>query len=116
MRIRRGIALTGAVAALVAAAGGGIAYAVAGESDERVTAPEAARAKRAALAAVGGGTVLEVERQDGDGAGAYEVEIRRGDGSQVEVHLDGGFEPVATEMDDDGASGSDDDEGADSDD
>ena len=47
--------------------------------------------------------MLEVERQDGDGAGVYEVEVRRADGSQVEIHLDAQFEPVGSAPDDDGS-------------
>ena len=51
---------------------------------------------------VGGGTVLEVEKQDGDGDGVYEVEVERPDGSQVEVHVSGQFDSVGTAADDDG--------------
>jgi hypothetical protein len=58
----------------------------------------------AALEAAGGGTVLEIERQDGDGAGVFEVEVRRSDGSQVEIHLDAGYQPVDTAADDDSGS------------
>jgi hypothetical protein len=103
MRIdRRLVALAIGVAAL-AAAGAGIAKAVAG-SGEEVHGPAAERAAAAALEAAGGGTVLEVERQDGDGTGAYEVEVRREDGSQVEIQLDASFKPVGTAPDDDGRS------------
>ena len=45
--------------------------------------------------------MLEVEGQDGDGAGVYEVEVRRADGSQVEIHLNAAFEPVGQQADDD---------------
>jgi hypothetical protein len=65
------------------------------------------------LDAVGGGTVTEVEFQDGDGAGTYEVEVKQADGSQVEVHLDGAFEKVGTAADDDAGEGPDDDDGDD---
>jgi hypothetical protein len=116
MNIRRRMVVLVAAIAVLAAGGGGIAYAVGGDGEESVTGPDAERAKSAALAAAGGGTVREVERQDGDGAGVFEVEVRRDDGSQVEIHLDGNFQPVGTEPDDDGASGSDVDEGADTDD
>ena len=47
--------------------------------------------------------MLEIERQDGDGAGFYEVEVRREDGSQVEIHLDAQFQPVGSAADDDSA-------------
>jgi hypothetical protein len=58
--------------------------------------------------------VLEVEQQDGDGAGTYEVEVRRADGSTVEIHLDSVFQPVGTAADDDGSSGEDESESDDS--
>lgn len=48
----------------------------------------------------GGGTVTETEV--GDDGSAYEVEIRRADGSQVEVQLDADFTVIASERDDDG--------------
>jgi anti-sigma factor RsiW len=100
--------VAGVAAALLAVAGGaGIAQAVSG-SDEQVTGPAADRAAAAAVEAAGGGTVLEVEHQDGDGAGIYEVEVRRADGSQVEIHLNGQFEPVGTAADDDSGGESED--------
>jgi thioredoxin reductase len=58
--------------------------------------------------------VLEVEKQDGDGAGVYEVEVRRTDGSTVEIHLDHQFQQVGSAPHDDGGAG--DDEGAGDDD
>ena len=108
MKVNRRIVVIAAVGvtALVAA-GAGIAQAVGGDSDENVTGAAAQKAGDAALAAAGGGTVLEVERQDGDGAGVYEVEVRRTDGSQVEIHLDAQFAPVGSAPDDDGASDED---------
>jgi hypothetical protein len=104
---RKSVAIAAAVVAL-AAGGLGVATAVGGD-DESVTGPDADKATSAALQAVGGGTVTEVEHQDGDGGGVYEVEVERADGSQVEVHLDGSFNPVGTAADDDTGSGSDDD-------
>jgi Peptidase propeptide and YPEB domain len=106
---RKFIAIAAAIAAL-AAGGVGIAYAVGGGDDEQVTGPDAEKAKSAALKAVGGGSVTEVERQDGDGAGVFEVEVKRDDGSQVEVHIDGRYQPVGTAADDDRGSDSDDDD------
>ena len=106
---RKVIAIAAGVAAL-AAGGAGIAYAVGGESEEQVSGSNAEKAKAAALKAVGGGSVTEVEHQDGDGGGVYEVEVKRPDGSQVEVHLDGNYNPVGTEADDD--RGGKDDDGA----
>jgi hypothetical protein len=54
---------------------------------------------QAALAATGGGTVLETEAGD-DGA-AFGVEIRLPDGRQVEVNLDESFKVVGQEADED---------------
>jgi hypothetical protein len=103
---RKSVAIAAAVAAL-AAGGLGVATAVGGD-DESLTGPDADRAKSAAMQAVGGGTVTEVEHQDGDGGGVYEVEVKRADGSQVEVHLDGAFNQVGTAADED--AGSDDED------
>ena len=80
----------------------------------RSTGPAAGQAKAAALDAAGGGTVLEMEHQDGDGAGMYEVEVRRTDGSTVEIHLDGQFKQVGSATNDD--SGSESENGAANDD
>jgi hypothetical protein len=89
-------AVTVAVAAL---AGGGVAWATAGDSDESVTGPEADRAAAAAVAHVGGGQAAEVEHAEG-GAG-WEVEVKRADGTTVEVNLDQGYHVVGTQQDSD---------------
>jgi len=102
-----------AIAVVALAAGGiGIAYAVGGDSEEQATGPAAERAKSAALDAVGGGSVVGVEGEDGGGEGAYEVEVQRDDGSQVEVHVDDRNNAVGTEADDD-AGGEENEEGGD---
>ncbi len=54
-----------------------------------LTGSSADKAAEAALATTVAGTVLAVESDDG-GAG-YEVEIRKSDGSEVEVELDKSF-------------------------
>jgi hypothetical protein len=95
------------VAMLLALLGAGIAYANGGDSEEQLTGPEAEKAKSAAIAAVGGGTVTEVERDDGNGTGAFEVEVTREDGSQLEVHLDGDYNVVGQQADEDGANDND---------
>jgi uncharacterized membrane protein YkoI len=92
---------------LVALGGAGIAYANGTDSEEQLTGPEADKAKSAAIAAVGGGTLTEVERDDGDGTGAFEVEVKRDDGSQLEVHLDGDYNVVGQEADEDGPNDKD---------
>jgi Peptidase propeptide and YPEB domain len=111
MRIdRRLLAAAGAVV-VVAAGGIGVAYAVSGDSEEQATGPEAEQAKSAALEQVGGGTVVGVERQDGDGPGAYEVEVKRDHGSQVEVYVSDANRVVGTEADDDSGSGEENESG-----
>jgi uncharacterized membrane protein YkoI len=82
------------------------------DSEERLTGPDAQKAKSAAIAVVGGGTLTEVERDDGDdgygtSGGVYEVEVTRDDGSQVEVHLDGDYNVVGQEADEDGPNDKD---------
>ena len=89
------------VAMLLALGGAGIAYANGADSEEQVTGPEADEAKNAAIAAVGDGTVTEVEPDDGIGTGVYEVEVTRDDGSQLEVHLDGDYNVVGQQADED---------------
>jgi uncharacterized membrane protein YkoI len=107
----RTLMIAAAVAMLVALGGAGIAYANGADSEEQVTGPEAEKAKSAAIAAVGGGTLTEVERDDGDDgygtSSVYEVEVKRDDGSQVEVHLDGDYNVVGQEADEDGPNDND---------
>ena len=103
----RTLVIAAAVAMLLALGGAGIAYANGGDSEEQVTGPEAQKAKSAAIAAVGGGTVTELERDDGNATGAFEVEVTRDDGSQLEVHLDGGYDVVGQQADEDGPNDKD---------
>jgi uncharacterized membrane protein YkoI len=95
-----------AIAAIAALAVGGatIAGAAGGGGDddgsERAISGQALdRASAAALAETGGGKVTETEV--GDEEGAYEVEVTRPDGSQVDVHLDGTFNVLSSAGDDD---------------
>jgi hypothetical protein len=103
----RTLVIAAAVAMLLALGGAGIAYANGGDSEEQLTGPDAEKAKSAAIAAVGGGTVTEVERDDGYGTGVFEVEVKRDDGSQVEVHLDRDLNVVGQEADEDGPNDKD---------
>src|SRR5262245_28522100 len=106
-RKRTLVVVAGVSAAALAVGGAGIAKAVSGSDSETVKGPTAQKAARSAVEAAGGGEALEVEYQDGDAPGVYEVEVRRTDGSHVEVHLNGQFESVGTQADDDaGTSGS----------
>jgi hypothetical protein len=102
------------IAVLVIALGAisaGFAIAAAGGDEQPLTGTDLEKATAAALAHTGGGTVTETETGD-DGA-AYSVEVRLGDGSQVEVNLDENFRVIGQDADDDGAG---DDEGANDDD
>jgi uncharacterized membrane protein YkoI len=101
------LVIAAAVAMLVALGAAGIAYANGGDSEEQLTGPDAEKAKSAAIAAVGGGTVSEVERDDGNGTGAFEVEVTRDDGSQLEVHLDSDYNVVGRQADEDGPNDKD---------
>jgi uncharacterized membrane protein YkoI len=89
-----------AAAGLAVAVAGGVAATNAdGDSDQELTGPTRDRAVAAALAATGGGTVLETEV--GDDNAAYGVEVRLPDGRQVEVNLDKTFKVIGQEPEDD---------------
>ncbi|MBA3384728.1 MAG: hypothetical protein H0T20_08755, partial [Actinobacteria bacterium] len=71
---------------------------VVGDDEPRLSGSEAARAGAAALRATGGGTVQDSERDNEDGA-TYEVEVRKPDGSVVDVRLDSSYRVVRVEGD-----------------
>jgi hypothetical protein len=104
---RKALIVGGLILAL-AAGGAGVAVATSAD-DEQVTGPAADRARGAALEVTQGGKVGSVERDD-DGA-AWEVEVRKPDGSTAEVNLDGNYRSAgsATESDDREDSGASDD-------
>lgn len=79
------------------------------EDDEQVTDPATReRATAAAIEAAGGqGTVTEIELAD-DGESGYEVEVRKPDGSSVEVVLTDAFEVVEIETEDEDETEDDD--------
>ena len=89
------------------AGGAGAVMAAGADDDAQLTGESRDRAIAAARAHVGEGDVTDTEVGD-DGA-AYGVEIRKADGSQVEVNLDRDYKVTGTEADDD--SGPDDDQG-----
>ena len=110
---KRKLIIAGVV--LVLALGGtGAVLAASGDDDRPLRGATYDKAAEAALDHVGEGTVIETE-QEGDG---YGVEIRKDDGSVVEVELDQDFNVTGTEADDDSGEdeGSDDDDGAGDDD
>jgi uncharacterized membrane protein YkoI len=106
----KGIAIAIAAVAAMAVGGTAIAGAAGGKDDDGSDKPIAGqalnRASAAALAETGGGKVTETEV--GDEEGAYEVEVTRPDGSQVDVHLDKNFNVLGAAGDNDRAGGKDD--------
>jgi uncharacterized membrane protein YkoI len=86
------------VAGLAALALGGAAIATTGTALDRASA--------AALKHTGGGKVTETEA--GDEEGAYEVEVTRSDGSQVDVHLDKNFKVLNADSDNGEGDGAED--------
>jgi hypothetical protein len=109
----RKLVLIAALVLVLGAVSAGIAIAAGagGDDDQPLTGSTLEKAKAAALAHTGGGTVVETEVGD-DGA-AYGVEIQLADGSQVEVSLDENFNVIGGEADDDGPN---DEDGANDDD
>ena len=98
-RTRRTAIAAGLVAAL-AAGGAAVAGAAGGAADDDardrpITGPALERVTAAALTATGGGDVTGTEV--GDEEGAYEVEVTRADGGQVDVHLDADARVIGTE-------------------
>jgi uncharacterized membrane protein YkoI len=96
-------------------AGVGIAVAVSGGDDDSLSGADLEQASEAALEQTGGGRVTGAEVDDEQGA--YEIEVTRDDGTQVDVHLDDQFGVLSTDedgRDDDGPG--DDDDGDDRDD
>ena len=95
----KGAVIAAVVIAALAVGGAAIAGAAGGNAaggdredaaaDRPVAGQALDRASAAALAETGGGKVTETEV--GDEEGAYEVEVTRADGSQVDVHLDKDF-------------------------
>lgn len=87
------VASVAAIAVLLI--GGTAAVATQGDdADEQPVTGEAAdQARAAALKQAGGGSVVEMER-DPEGQRIYKVEIRKQDGSIVDVNLNRSFEVV----------------------
>ena len=94
------------VAAIAALAIGGTAIAGAAGggddngSDKAITGTALDKASAAALKATGGGKVTQTEVNDEESY--YEVEVTRGDGSQVDVQLDKSFHLVGQKVDHEG--------------
>jgi|SoiMethySBSTD1v2_1073268.scaffolds.fasta_scaffold38718_2 hypothetical protein len=90
-----------AVAALGALAGGGAAFATSVGDDHPVGGAAAGKARAAAVAYLGAGRAGSVEL-DGEHGATYDVEVHRADGTTVDVWLDDGFTPIASELDSEG--------------
>jgi uncharacterized membrane protein YkoI len=99
----KGALITGTAIAALAVGGVAIAGAAGGDDDDgrerAISGTALDRASAAALDHTGGGRVTETET--GDEESWYEVEVTRGDGSQVDVQLDRDFSVVGSEGDDD---------------
>jgi|GEM_PF-1313594 len=106
MNRNRTLPAIGVVLAAVALGGGAYAWAGGGGGDDgegKATGPGADRARRAAVAHLGGGTANEVER--GDEEGAWEVEVTKANGKTLDVHLDTSYKFLSVEDDSEDASG-----------
>jgi hypothetical protein len=101
---RKYLIISGAVLAL-AAGGGGVAMATAGEDGGgAVSGPGADQAQSAALQITHGGTANSVERDSENGA-TWEVEVTKTDGTTVDVRLDQDYKLVVVEGDSGDAGG-----------
>jgi len=90
----KGAVIAAVVLVALAIGGAAIAGAAGGGGDDgdgkAITGSALDRASKVALDHTGGGKVTGTEA--GDEEGAYEVEVTRADGSQVDVHLDKSFQ------------------------
>jgi uncharacterized membrane protein YkoI len=97
---------SGAIAAIIIAAGSGIVLGTgSNDTDTPLTGSALEQAAAAALMHTGGGTVIESEV--GDDSAAYGVEIRLDDGSTVEVSLDQNFNVISSQIDEDSSTDQD---------
>jgi uncharacterized membrane protein YkoI len=106
VKLKRAILAAAAIAALglggaaiAGATGGGDEGGGKGDdgAGQPITGPALDKASAVALDHTGGGRVTATEFQDEEGY--YEVEVKRDDGSQVDVHLDSHFNVLADTSD-----------------
>lgn len=101
-KLKSAIIAAAAIAAL-ALGGAAIARATGGGDDDATDKPITGgaldRATSVALQHTGGGRMTGTEVNDEEGA--YEVEVTRADGSQVDVHLDSAFKVIDDKSDQD---------------
>ena len=102
----KGVLITTGVVASMAVGGAAIAGATSGggerdddATDKAIAGDARGKAISAALKHTGGGKATETEV--GDEEGAYEVEVTRADGSQLDVHLNRDFKVISEAADDD---------------
>ena len=99
MQVKRKVVIAAGAALALAAGGVGVANAVGGDDgDGAGDRAGAEKAKAAALQLVPGGTANAVER-DGEKGATWEVEVRKPDGSTVDVRLDASYDKVAIDAD-----------------
>ena len=115
-KLKGAIITAAAIAALaLGAAIAGATGTTAGKDDDHtdtpITGQALERAKAVALDHTGGGKVTGTEA--GDEEGAYEVEVTRPNGSQVDVHLDQNFNVINAANDSDKGEASDENERSD---
>lgn len=101
MKTRTKLIISGVAVVALTAAGTGVA--ISSDDDDGTEVPitgiELEQASRAALEHTGGGTVVETEV--GDEESYYEVEVKKLDGTSVDVQLDEHFNVVDVTNDDD---------------
>lgn len=101
MKPSRKMILIGASCAALGSLGGGFALAGTSSEDSKegpdiaITGSALDKASAAALAEIGEGKVTGTEV--GDEEGAYEIEVTRDDGTEVDVHLDESFAVLSSE-------------------
>jgi hypothetical protein len=96
---RKYVIVGGSILALAAGGtGAAIATGSGDEGDTGAQGPAANQAKAAALRLVPGGQANSVERDSENGA-TWEVEVRKPDGSTVDVRLDQNYQLVVVESD-----------------
>jgi hypothetical protein len=103
-KLKRGLIAGASIAAL--AAGGAAIAGATGDGDDGngtpITGSALDHAKAVALEQTGGGQVTATEVRDEEGY--YEVEVRKDDGSQVDVHLNRDFNVIDASGDGNGSA------------
>jgi uncharacterized membrane protein YkoI len=104
----KGTLIAGGAVAAIAGGGAAIAGATGGGDNAKdqppITGSALDHAKAVALQQTGGGQVSATELRDEEGY--YEIEVKRSDGSQVDVHLDRNFNLLDASSDGSGSGDS----------